>query len=80
LLGIGAIDGGLFHRQGNFPSHGFTELNPSEFEQLRAVADLTDVDHDRIRLLVHRGGGFARTSNEDAVTSCKWITEAQPRP
>lgn len=26
LLGIKSYDGGLFHSQGNFPSHGFREL------------------------------------------------------
>jgi hypothetical protein len=80
LLGIGSIDGGLFHRQGNFPSHGFAELSTTEFEDLRRNVDVSDIDHDRVRLLVHRGGSFSRTSNEDSVTSCKWITEAEPRP
>jgi hypothetical protein len=79
LLGITSIEGGLFHRQGNFPSHGFAELTQTEFDEVRATADLSDVDHDRIRLLVHSGRSFSKGSNEDAVTGCKWITDAEPK-
>jgi hypothetical protein len=75
LLGIGAIDGGLFHRQGNFPSHGFAEVSPAEVPGARALADLRDVDHDRIRLLYHPGGGFIKASDEDSVTRCRWVSE-----
>jgi hypothetical protein len=79
LLGINAIDGGLFHRQGNFPSHGFVELNPAEVSALKSTCNVADVDGDRIRLMYHKGGDFGRHSTEDAVTDCKWITEAEPR-
>jgi hypothetical protein len=79
LLGINSVDGGLFHRQGNFPSHGFAELNIGELESLRATCDISDVDQDRVRLLFHKGGGFSRDSTEDAVTNCRWLTEAEPR-
>jgi hypothetical protein len=79
-LGIGSIDGGLFHRQGNFPSHGFGELAGREFEQLKANCDLLDIDQDRVRLLYHKGEMFSKTSSEDAVTGCKWIAKAEPRP
>jgi hypothetical protein len=79
LLGIGAVDGGLFHRQGNFPSHGFAELTGQEIDPLRAIHDLSDVDQDRVRLMYHRSSGFAKGSNEEAVTRCKWITEGEPR-
>jgi hypothetical protein len=79
LLGIMAVDGGLFHRQGNFPSHGFGELTTTEIDALRGTFDLSDVDQDRVRLLYHKGNSFAKGSSEDAVTRCKWITEAEPR-
>jgi hypothetical protein len=79
VLGLTAVDGGLFHRQGNFPSHGFGELTVGEFEQLKVAFDISDVDMDRVRLLCHKGNSFAKGSTEDAVTRCKWITEAEPR-
>jgi hypothetical protein len=79
LLGITAVDGGLFHRQGNFPSHGFAELTTSEIDALRATHDISDVDQDRVRLLIHKSNSFAKGSSEDSVTHCKWITEGTPR-
>jgi hypothetical protein len=75
LLGIGAVDGGLFHRQGNFPSHGFSELTLNEIDPLRGGHDVLDVDQDRVRLLVHRSNEFCKGSSEDSVTRCKWVTE-----
>jgi hypothetical protein len=75
LLGIGAIEGSLFHRQGNFPSHGFAEVSPAELSGIRAIADVRDVDHDRIRLLYHTSGGFVKASDEDSVTRCRWVSE-----
>jgi hypothetical protein len=79
LLGINSIDGGLFHRQGNFPSHGFAELAGGELEQVRQRFGLTDVDQDRVRLLYHKGNMFSKTADEDSVNKCKWITEHGPR-
>jgi hypothetical protein len=79
LLGISSIDGSLFHQQGNFPSHGFGEVTRPEIEQLRMSYDLSDVDQDRVRLCYHKGGIFSKSSNENAVTRCKWITDNQPR-
>jgi hypothetical protein len=79
LLGINAIDGGLFHRQGNFPSHGFAELAGGELEQVSQRLGLTDVDQDRVRLLYHKGNMFSKTADEDSVSRCKWITDNDPR-
>jgi hypothetical protein len=79
LLGIGAIDGALFHRQGNFSSHGFGELTSAEVDQLRPVYGLVDVELDRVRLLYHKGGLFVKGCSEEAISRCKWITEAKPR-
>ena len=72
VLGISSIDGGLFHQQGNFPSHGFCEVTGQELEQLKANYDLSDVDQDRVRLLHHPGNLFSKTSDEDSVNRCKW--------
>jgi hypothetical protein len=80
LLGINSIDGGLFHRQGNFPSHGFAELAGPELEQVRQRFGLTDVDQDRVRLLYHRENMFSKTADEDSVSRCKWISDTQARP
>ena len=65
LLGLNSIDGGLFHSQGNFPSHGFIEV----FDQIQT--DIP-VDHDRIRILKHKNGLFSQASPEEDITNCKW--------
>lgn len=74
VLGISSIDGGLFHRQGNFPSHGFREVSSTELAELKNKygAELADVDQERIRLLYHESKMFTKTSNEDSVTKCRW--------
>jgi hypothetical protein len=72
LLGIAAIDGGLFYRQGNFPQYGFEELNASDIDLLRPDYDLSDVDLDRVRLIHHRTNGFIKGGSEDAISRCKW--------
>jgi hypothetical protein len=78
LLGIMTIDGGLFHRQGNFPSHGFAELSQPDLDALKATHVLADVDQDRVRVCYHKVGSFVRGGTEDAVTRCRWITEKEP--
>jgi hypothetical protein len=75
LLGINAIDGGLFHSQGNFPSHGFVELVGQELEQVKTRFCLAEVDQDRMRLLYHKPNMFSKNTNEDSVSHCKWIAE-----
>jgi hypothetical protein len=81
LLGITTIDGGLFHAQGNFPSHGFRELKADELAALRELCDsrnvdLENVDLERVRLLYHLHGAFTKGSNEENIAQCKWICEA----
>lgn len=79
LLGISSIDGGLFHRQGNFTSHGFIEATESDLERLRqGHYDLSDVDMDRIRLLRHRDDVFMKGCDEDSVTKCRWDNDKAP--
>ncbi|KAH0788497.1 hypothetical protein GPJ56_007553 [Histomonas meleagridis] len=72
LLGITSIDGGLFHRQGNFPSHGFVEIQLSALNEMKTKYDLDDVDMDRVHMLQHRTGLFCKTSSEESITNCKW--------
>lgn len=72
LLGIQSFDGGLFHMQGNFPSHGFRELLPEEVQQCQGV-DLANIDFDRLRLLKHTvEDAFTRNSDEETVIALKW--------
>jgi hypothetical protein len=73
LLGIAAVDGGLFHRQGNFPQYGFAELSASDVDQLRTKFDLSDVDQNRVRLIYHQANGFVKGKSEEAIARCKWI-------
>jgi hypothetical protein len=72
LLRIEKIDGGLFHRQGNFPSYGFRELDTNERGELTRRLGIENVDGDRLRLLYHEGGFFARGVTEELLSRCKW--------
>jgi hypothetical protein len=73
LLGIRAIEGSLFHRQGNFPSHGFREIGPLEARKILSPEDLANVDYDSVRLLVHAPGDFVRDSSAQVFEKCRWI-------
>ena len=67
LLMVKAVEGSLFNKQGNFPSHGFCEVEP---EVARSM--FPDFDFSLERLLVHRDGIFVRGCTENTVTLCKW--------
>jgi hypothetical protein len=73
LLGIRAIEGSLFHRQGNFPSHGFREIGPSEARKALGAGELANVDYDSVRLFVHAPGDFVRNSSPQVFERCRWI-------
>jgi hypothetical protein len=73
LLNIKVVDGSLFHRQGNFPSHGFVELCQREAKEMCPADALQGVDFDNVRLLKHASGAFTRESSARDVRSCKWI-------
>jgi hypothetical protein len=77
LLGLTAIDGGLFHHQGNFPTHGFIELSSAEADALRETCDLSELDLDRVRLLFNPTNAFYRNCDEASIANCKWITEGE---
>jgi hypothetical protein len=70
LLGIGSFDGGLFHRQGNFPSHSFVEVQP---DTLGGIPGL-EIDGDRYRLFQHSSGLFKKVCSDDFFNSCKWVS------
>ncbi|EAX95303.1 hypothetical protein TVAG_270940 [Trichomonas vaginalis G3] len=79
LLGIKSIDGSLFHQQGNFPSHGFIEMNTKDVDKLKSEYDVSDVDYENIRLLTHVDKIFVRNCTERDLESCKWIN-SRPKP
>jgi hypothetical protein len=72
LLGLRTPDGALFHQQGNFPSHGFVEITPSESKAMLSPEVLRDVDFDRVRLFVHRPGDFFRGCGSEIEKRCRW--------
>lgn len=74
LLGIKTIDGSLFHQQGNFPSHGFVELNQQTALEYVTPDQLIGVDYDIVRLLVHQEGIFVKNCTEESILQCKWIS------
>jgi hypothetical protein len=80
LLGIKTIDGSLFHQQGNFPSHGFVELNERAAHEAVSEADLEGVDYENVRLLTHQPGIFIRGCTEEAIDRCKWISSRKRVP
>ena len=49
LLGIHAIQGGLFHKQGNFSRHGFVHVYKQNFRDLKNTL-CSDVDDYNVRL------------------------------
>jgi hypothetical protein len=78
LLGIRSIDGSLFHRQGNFPSHGFVEIGPRDARNMcPAGINLAGVDFENTRILFHQEGLFRQGCTEAEIESCKW-TSAKP--
>jgi hypothetical protein len=72
LLGIRAIDGALFHRQGNFPAHGFREIGPCEAQATVGSEELEDVDFDDVRLLTHASAVLSRGSPGALFLAGKW--------
>ncbi|KAH0786809.1 hypothetical protein GPJ56_009186 [Histomonas meleagridis] len=73
LLGIKTIDGSLFHRQGNFPSFGFTELSGEEIIREFGSQKLNSMDCDVDKLLKHEEGIFVRNGNiQQILEMCKW--------
>jgi hypothetical protein len=72
LLGIRTIDPALFHKQGNFPTHGFVELCFDNAKKMLTAEELMGVDFDVVRLVTHEAGAFTKQSTTDAEKKCKW--------
>jgi hypothetical protein len=72
ILGVRTIEGGLFHQQGNFPSHGFVELGFAESDQLSREYGFGKCDLCVVRFVRHAQGLFARFSTEANLQHCKW--------
>jgi hypothetical protein len=69
LLHIKVVDGALFHRQGNFPSHGFVEVARSDVP----VEVLRDGHPDKVKFLTHGEGLFTKDTEGDAIDECRWF-------
>lgn len=50
LLGIRAIQGGLFHKQGNFHRNGFQQVPKKEVDRITLEVDIDDVDDNEVRI------------------------------
>lgn len=72
LLNITAIDGALFHKQGNFTRHGFVTLNDTEAKAKVPPEHLHDVDFRDVLLLTHRTLQFTMLSGEGNISTCRW--------
>ena len=73
LLGVRSIDGSFFHQQGNFPSHGFEELQFILAQRVARENGIGDFDPSNLRFLQHTSGKFTRFSTEADINQLKWI-------
>ena len=73
FLAITCVDGGLFHKQGNFTRHGFIDLNEQEAQRQLSPEQLQDVDFREVHLLVHATGEFTADATEEQIANCKWV-------
>ena len=72
LIGVKTIEGGLFHQQGNFPSHGFVELPFAESDALSREHGMGPCDLSVVRFVHHVNELFTRFSTEAILDQCKW--------
>jgi hypothetical protein len=73
LLGIRSIEGSLFHQQGNFPSHGFIEIGAGDRHRYcDPDLDLSGVDFENVRLLIHPANAFHRGCTAQEIEGCRW--------
>jgi hypothetical protein len=79
LLGIRTIDGSLFYKQGNFPSHGFVEIPFDEARRSLPRNMCEDLDFDLVRLFVHESGEFYRGCSPAVIRQCKWFNFRKDR-
>jgi len=60
LIGISTVQGGLFHKQGNFTRHGFVHIFKKSLGDNESNPDLIDVDDHIVRLFADRFRRFSR--------------------
>lgn len=72
LLSINCVDGGLFHKQGNFTRHGFLQLTDIEAKSQFNPRDIEDVDFRNVLLLYHKDGTFKANADEATICNCRW--------
>jgi hypothetical protein len=72
LIGVRTIDPSLFHKQGNFPTHGFTELCLDDAKAMLSSEELVGVDFDVVRLVKHETGAFTKRITPGVEDKCKW--------
>ena len=73
FLAITCVDGGLFHKQGNFTRHGFIPLTEPEAQQALTPDQLVDVDFRDVSLVYHQEGHFTADATEEEISGCKWV-------
>lgn len=76
LIGTRVADNSLFHKQGNFPTHGFQELTSEE--AMAQNIDIRQIDFDEVRLLIHLDDKFYRHCGEKVINSCIWMRNYNP--
>ena len=74
LLGIHSIDGSLFHQQGNFSTHGFSEVSLEEARNQIGEEEFNSMDLETVKLLKHVPGIFLRSATEKDLDRCKWVS------
>lgn len=75
LIGVKTVEGGLFHQQGNFPSHGFIELTFAESDAMSRAHGFGPCDLSIVRFVHHGTGLFTRFSTEASLEQCRWSAE-----
>ena len=78
LIGVKTVEGGLFHQQGNFPSHGFVELPFKESDQLSRSLQFGPADLSIVRYVTHVAGKFIKGCTEDDLDQCRWSNTPSP--
>ncbi|OHT07902.1 hypothetical protein TRFO_05006 [Tritrichomonas foetus] len=77
LIGVKSVEGGLFHQQGNFPSHGFEELDFQESEKISMEYGLGHADLSTVRFIRNSHGNFNKYSTESEMENLKWSAKPQ---
>jgi hypothetical protein len=80
LLGIHAVQGGLFHKQGNFSRHGFQQVMKRAEAAAAMTLDLADVDDYLVRLFTDQHNRFSRDSEFVITDAMAAVREEEESP